>query len=268
MALSSAIKDVRKDLDELARARLAVIEPKLSRLTVNVSQAAQAQSVIVTVDGGELRPSAWGIPTPIDPGAHRVEGLAAGLAKWSAIVIVGDNADKKQLEVPGLSSAAPGVAPPPPVCPTGYSWNSVTCAPIPAPQSVESTPAAPTPSSPAMTAATPPPPRETHYSTWRYVDGAATLVLLGVSGITGALALADHSKFTDKCLPDRSYCNDPSAESAAAAGTTMAWVSTATLGVGLVGAAAFLFWPRERTSPTVGVTPYPGGAGVSVGGAL
>ena len=71
-ALAMAKRDKRQDREDIAAAKLAELEPKLSRLVLDVSEAARAQTIAITLDGAALSSASWGIPIPVDGGTHTV----------------------------------------------------------------------------------------------------------------------------------------------------------------------------------------------------
>ena len=82
-AASLARRDQREDRVRFAQERLAALEPKLARLTVDVPVAADIPALEVRVDGALVRAAARGVPTPVDPGLHQVEARAPGRKPWS-----------------------------------------------------------------------------------------------------------------------------------------------------------------------------------------
>jgi len=96
------------DRERVAQARAAVLEPNLSRLTVDVQSPVAGE--IVYRDGIVIAEFSWGIPLPVDPGDHAVEAVAPKRKAWSASVTVGPSAESVKLSVPSLGDAPP--APP------------------------------------------------------------------------------------------------------------------------------------------------------------
>jgi hypothetical protein len=239
-ALSLAIKDGRKDREQLARQRLTFLEPELSHLTIVVPPESQVNGITVALDGVAVGSAAWGVPATVDPGTHRVQASAPLHENWSVLVIIGESADAKRIQVPPLTpdtGAAPAVSAQPSSTPTTAPDAKMT-----AHTTVASKSAA------------------------RYIVGGLGVAALIGSAVTGIMALHDHSVVNDNCLPDRQYCSDPNGVSAASDGKTWAWVSTGALAAGLAGVAAFLLWPRDTVPITVGAAPWPGGGSLVVGG--
>jgi serine/threonine-protein kinase len=75
-AIAAAHRKGRADWEELARSRVATLEPALSRLTIVVP--APPEGLTVRRDGAEIGSAVWGTPIPVDPGPHTVEASAPG----------------------------------------------------------------------------------------------------------------------------------------------------------------------------------------------
>jgi hypothetical protein len=108
-ALSRAIRDGRPEREARARERIAVLAPKLSRLTVSVGSGAP-RDLEVTVDG-----TPWaggiGVAVPLDPGPHTIVAKTSTGAPWSAPVTLGPSADAKAVVIPASWSAVASPAP-------------------------------------------------------------------------------------------------------------------------------------------------------------
>ncbi len=100
-------------------------------------------------------------------------------------------------------------------------------------------------------------------ATGAYVTGSVALAGYATMAITGALALAAQSSADQACSSVHDFCADPSGPADASRATTLAWVSTISLGVALAATAAAIFWPRTkgqaaaaaRSWTIVGVSP-------------
>jgi hypothetical protein len=104
-ALTLARRDGRADRVELATRHLAKLEPRLSRLTIEVPTEVRVAGLEVKLDGGSVGRPVWGTPVPIDPGKHVVEASAPGRKAWRAEVDLGDGADRKSVTVPSMERA-------------------------------------------------------------------------------------------------------------------------------------------------------------------
>jgi hypothetical protein len=99
-ALSLAIRDGRRDRISFAREHIAVVEPQLPRLTVEVN-APQTDRLSISIDGAPLGRAAWGVAAPIDPGNHVVAATAPGKLPYKVAVELAV-AEVKSVEVPSL----------------------------------------------------------------------------------------------------------------------------------------------------------------------
>jgi hypothetical protein len=272
-ALSIAIKDGRKGRESIARQHIRALEPKLCHVTVTVPSTSEADGLLVSLDGLPLARPAWGIAASVDPGSHKVEASAPGRRGWSVLVVMGSAGEARTVVVPPLSiDASQGAS----SCPEDFEWNGATCIRSSAGPAVP--PPAITPAQPVITPPPPPPsnpPPPVDYgpikvpstSPLRYTVGALSLASLGASLVTGVLAWSDHNTVNDHCDVDRQYCDSADDISKQSASRTLAWVSTITLGVGVVGSAAYLFWPSQ-TKTIVTPAPVVGGMALVVQGAL
>jgi hypothetical protein len=80
---------------QFANERIAIVEPKLSRLTVVVP--GELASAKIELDG---KPFATGSAIPIDGGKHTLTMNAEGYEAWSAVVEIGNEKDDKTIAVP------------------------------------------------------------------------------------------------------------------------------------------------------------------------
>src|SRR5260221_3353622 len=81
-ALGLAKKDDRPQRIELAQTHIIALEPTLSRLVIQVPDAADASDLEIKRDGSVIRRAAWGTAMPVDPGEHVVEAGAQGKIAW------------------------------------------------------------------------------------------------------------------------------------------------------------------------------------------
>ena len=91
------------DREQVVRARVAVLERKLSRVTVRVDGAGVA-GLHVTRDGTDIGHALWGTPVPTDPGEHRIEASAPGKIAWKSTFTVGSSASSSTVSVPALAN--------------------------------------------------------------------------------------------------------------------------------------------------------------------
>jgi len=87
---------------DVARAGRAGLEPQLVYLTVVVKTASAIPGLEVKRDGEKLPPAVWGIPIPVDPGAHEVVAEAPGRKRWSATQTLTTAGTRASVVVPVL----------------------------------------------------------------------------------------------------------------------------------------------------------------------
>ena len=112
-ALAVAIKDGRADRAARCKERLAVVEPKLSHVTVKVAPAAEVKGLVVSLDGVELSRAAWSTPLPIDPGAHVVRATAPDRAPFEKKLAISGVAASEVVTVESLAVVESVASPPP-----------------------------------------------------------------------------------------------------------------------------------------------------------
>jgi hypothetical protein len=106
-ALAQRHGDERRE--QGARALAAELEPRLSRLTVEV--VAPAEGLTVRLGSRVLPASSWGSALPVDPGSLVVEADAPGKEPWRGEVTLHADGDRKLITIPPLEDAA-AISPP------------------------------------------------------------------------------------------------------------------------------------------------------------
>jgi len=101
-AVALARRDRRPDRVRFARERLAIIEPRLSYLTVVVPTAVELTSLEIRVDDVVVRGAARGVSTPVDPGDHKVDASAPGRKPWTQQVGITQDAMNIAVSIPLL----------------------------------------------------------------------------------------------------------------------------------------------------------------------
>ena len=120
--VSLARRDGRKDREQVALASIAELEPKLSRLTIEVDATTLAPQEEILLDDVPFQRAAYGQSLPADPGLHRITARAPGKKPWETTTTLAEKKDAKPIiivvKVPALEDVpaeAPVVqAPPPP----------------------------------------------------------------------------------------------------------------------------------------------------------
>lgn len=244
-ALASAIKDGRKDREDRARERIAVIEPKLARVALIIPpQLSSLPGLRILRDGKELARAAWSSTFPLDPGPHRFEVAADGHQSFRVEIALSSSGGKQEVSLPAslektpAPASASASAPPPPA----------TSAPPP-----------------PLSASPPSPPTESASSPTRtlaYGLGVVGLLGLGAGTFFGIRAISRSGEANDAC-PDVK-CSDPSSVNRSKDAYRDATISNVGFGVGVVGlgvgVALLLLNPSpkaeaSRNSLRVGAAP-------------
>ncbi|HEU4538790.1 MAG TPA: hypothetical protein VFS00_31940, partial [Polyangiaceae bacterium] len=106
-AESAARASGQAERARIARDRAAALEPKLSRLTINVSpKTAELPGVAIKRDGSALSNALWNSPLPVDPGPHAIEASAPGYRTITVNVEVRPGGGALSAEVPALEREA------------------------------------------------------------------------------------------------------------------------------------------------------------------
>ncbi|HXK17055.1 MAG TPA: hypothetical protein VNG33_04605 [Polyangiaceae bacterium] len=92
------------DRASIAQEHVTALEPRVSRLTVEVPRAAQLPGLKVTSDGLLLAASSFGVAIPVDGGEHDIEATAPGYRTWHHRVIVSRERANERVQVPALES--------------------------------------------------------------------------------------------------------------------------------------------------------------------
>jgi hypothetical protein len=240
---TAALHDAARE--EVARARAKALEPRLSRLSIQVN-AGDTAGLVLRRDGAEVGRAQWATPVPIDPGAHVVEAAAPGRIAWKTTITVADGDATASVAIPELVLAVePVVVPPVPTVP----------------------PAAPTiePSRPTFGA----------QRVAGVVVGVAGLALAGVGTAFGLLAKSNRDASVPYCPKPGALCTQPGLDLYDQAKTD-ATVSTATFIAGgaavALGVVLLAIAPSSRVKPgtTLGMAPLvtPGFAGAALRGSM
>jgi hypothetical protein len=94
---------------EIARERLAALEPRLPHLTIRLAPGAPA-STVVTRGTFELQGASLGVPLPVDPGRQELRVRAPGSAERSYSVDLREGQSTELAVGPGESAPAPVAA--------------------------------------------------------------------------------------------------------------------------------------------------------------
>lgn len=118
------VKDQHKR--EVATAKAAALEPRLSYLTVSVSNDSQVEGLTLTRNGKLLDPMLWNRGLPVDGGDYVIAGHAPGHEAWQTTVHVAVEGGKVSVEVPKFKELSKLRPPPPPPSGPGSKPLSLT----------------------------------------------------------------------------------------------------------------------------------------------
>jgi hypothetical protein len=116
-AISVARRDGRADRESAAKARLAALVPKLTKLTIVVGAEARAPGLEIAWNDIGIHEPQWGVAFPVDPGEHVITAVAPGRRKWSTRVTIAAGASPSPVTVPVLAVEAAVTPSPPPAAP-------------------------------------------------------------------------------------------------------------------------------------------------------
>jgi hypothetical protein len=89
---------------ELARKRVKQLEPKLSRIEVEVKEP--VAGLTVRLDDRELGDAVLGAALPVDPGSHQLQASAPGYEPWSRPIDILADGQTTRLHIPSLKAMA------------------------------------------------------------------------------------------------------------------------------------------------------------------
>lgn len=236
--------------EKFARDHAAALESKLAKLSVVVPPASAVDGLQVTRDGEAVPAGSWGLPLPVDPGAHVVAASAPKHKSMSLSVTVAP-AGAQTVTVPPLesapdasASAAPAPAPAPGVTPAPPSPAPVA----PAPQEEQ----------PASTGST--------QRTWAIVAGAVGLAAIGTGVTLGVLGVQKYDQHESGCkngvCTQSAIDDEKSGQSLANVGT---WVFVGGAVVAAAGVTLFFTAPPRTdagapAAASLQIAPTLGGA--------
>jgi hypothetical protein len=114
--LTLAQRDGREDRVAYAKERIAAVEPRLSRLKIELSPGSDVPALEVKLDGNVVGRPTLGVAIPVDPGTHRVAASASGKRPWETSVTVPTGPVEIVVALPALGDAvAEPLAPKAPV---------------------------------------------------------------------------------------------------------------------------------------------------------
>jgi hypothetical protein len=249
-ALSAARRDNRPDREKVAQEHIAALTPRLTRLTLELSDEAKATAGLeVRLDAEVIALALMGTAVPVDPGDHALHVTAPGMKAWDTTAKTAGEGATATVTVPALEKDPGAVTPPP---------NPVA------------------PPTPVM--ATPPPPADAGSSpgstqrTIAVVVGGAGVVALGIGTYFGVAALSKKNDENAQCPGGSTGPCNRTGVSLSQTAVSDGNVASVLLGVGAVAVvgAGVLWLTAPRGTPTAAwrVSPLVGrdSAGLSVQG--
>jgi hypothetical protein len=91
-------------LQKIARERAAGLNPRVSRLTISVSEQNKLDQLEIWRDGDPVPAEKWNQALPIDGGTYTISARAPGAKEWSIQVTLAVEADAKTIEFPDFRS--------------------------------------------------------------------------------------------------------------------------------------------------------------------
>jgi hypothetical protein len=88
-----------------AAGRIKVLEPKLSKLTLNVPPKARVKGLEIQRDGNGVDAGLWNVAVPVDGGEYAITASAPGHVAWSARIAVPVAGGQVAVDVPALADA-------------------------------------------------------------------------------------------------------------------------------------------------------------------
>jgi hypothetical protein len=202
-ALVIAQRDGRPERVEYAKKHIAIVEPKVSKITIEVPSEVNEPGLSVSLDGAPLGDAAWGVGMPVDPGAHQITASAPSKQIYEQTVQI-DNGSTS-IKIPKLEAAASGAAPPPVAVDQDVVKKPVTGEPV----------------------------SGNSQRTVGFVIGGAGIVALGVGSYFGLHAMSKWSDRKDNC--PNGACTQ-AAKSAGDDAKSAALISDIGFGVGIIAA--------------------------------
>lgn len=212
--------------EQIARAGSARLEPQLFKVVIGVAVQPNDDDITLELDGAATPKGLWGLPTPVDPGKHRVEAKAPGKKPWSTTFEV-TGPSTPPVTVPVLEAAPVSVA--------------VEGATSGGPQSDVANP-----------------PRDEGQRTVAMVVGGVGVVGVAVGTVFGLMTKPTYNKSEPFC--NGNQCTDQGIQYRNSAFTKadISTVGFAIGGAGLVGAAVLWFTAPKKTESgsALAVTPF------------
>ncbi len=250
-AASLASNSNQADRARVAGSRAQDLEPKLSRLSVELApDVARITGVVVKRSGQRLEPSLYGTPLPVDPGEYRIEVSAPGYETWATPIKVESGGASASVRVPALVKGSEPAAAPATTTPAATGPGASKTAPLRPLRAADSS--------------------LTTQQTLGIVVGGVGVIGVGLGSYFGIRAISKNSEAEDQC-PNPGLCNndrgltltDQAKKNASASN-----IAFAAGGVLLATGAVLYLTGRRGSSERVSLVPLlaPGAAAASISG--
>jgi hypothetical protein len=214
--------------EQEARERTAILEPKLPKLTIQVTGAANIPGLEIRRDDTTVGGGQFGAAIPIDPGSHRVVATAPDRQTWET------NFEIKPGQL--VTIAIPTLEPASRALPARSAEPLAAESAPPKSRAIAPAPRNPTPD---------------HSASKTPLIIATSVFTLGLatSGVFGLLSLKKHNLADDHC--DGGQCRDKTGVALRQSARTYGDISTGAFVVGAVGAAVGVtFWLTSEKTET------------------
>jgi hypothetical protein len=228
----------------IIKQRIRKLEPRLPKLLLTLVDGAPKET---TVREGETTlgdAGSYGVPLPLDPGAHHLAVKAPGRSTKTLDVTLAEGKTETVEVEPGPAKVSPSLPDKP--TPAGGEVSDG----VPARRVGEQADDSPSPGP--------------------WIIGGIGVAALVAGAVTGGLVVQASKTFNSDCTVSTMTCTSVSGTSAVTTVKTLGPVTTVLLAVGGAGIAAGAIWlgvrPSPKTSARIGVGPVVGGAAWRVEG--
>lgn len=106
-----ATDPVGRQLHDVAKSRAAKLEPRVSKLAINVPDKSRIDGLVITRNKETVEPVMWNRALPIDGGTHTITARAPGTNEWTTTVTIANEKDTKTVDIPDLRNLPRDLAP-------------------------------------------------------------------------------------------------------------------------------------------------------------
>ena len=100
----SATDAATQQLHDVASSHAKQLEPRVSKLVINVPQASQVDQLEIRRGQDRMDPAMWNRALPIDGGTYTITAHAPGTSDWSTTVTIAAEDDTKSVDIPVLQA--------------------------------------------------------------------------------------------------------------------------------------------------------------------